>query len=253
MIFDDVFSPLDKTTAKHVFTSVFSSEGLLRRAGTTVILVSQSPLALRNADHIVVLDSDGRVTHRGTWDALIEVSDYVQALMEIARRDHDTVISTEAVHVVSSPRSPAAEKTPKPTTAKQPGNEPSEKDRRMGDFGLYKTYANAAGNVLTVSVLLLFAVSAFSFNFPSECAMERFNPIRYELKADGILALLLKWWSSANVESPNKGVAKYLTLYVILCIVALASLTLACWVVLLVMVPRSGQAFHLSVARTALR
>lgn len=180
MIFDDVFSPLDKSTAKHVFTHVFSSEGLLHKACTTMIMVSQSPLALRNANHIVVLDSDGQLTHQGTWEALVGVSGYIQVLAEVARQDRYTVSSSEADNVAQRPKSPARlrKPKPKPTATKQPDNGPAAKDRRMGDLGLYKTYANAAGNVLTVTVLLLFTVSAFSINFPSKFAMERVRSVR---------------------------------------------------------------------------
>ena len=38
MLFDDVFSGLDKMTQKNVFGRVFGPEGLLRRWGTTVVL-----------------------------------------------------------------------------------------------------------------------------------------------------------------------------------------------------------------------
>ncbi|KAF2993851.1 hypothetical protein E8E13_000166 [Curvularia kusanoi] len=77
MIFDDVLSALDKITADYVFTQVFSSEWLLQKACTTIIMVSQSPLALRNADQIILLDSDGRLTLQGTWEALLGVSSYI--------------------------------------------------------------------------------------------------------------------------------------------------------------------------------
>jgi ATP-binding cassette subfamily C (CFTR/MRP) protein 1 len=182
MIFDDVFSALDKSTAKHVFTHVFSSEGLLHRACTTIIMVSQSPLALCNANHIVVLSSDGRLTHQGTWEALVGVSNYIRVLADVAHQDHHTVSSSEADNVAQSPKSPARLRKPKPTASKQSDNRPAAKDRRMGDLGLYKTYANAAGNVLTVTVLLLFTVSAFSVNFPSKSTMERVRSVRIPAK-----------------------------------------------------------------------
>jgi hypothetical protein len=136
MIFDDVFNALDKSTAKHVFTYVFSSEGLLHRACTTMIIVTQSPLALCNAHLIVVLDSDGQLTHQGTWEALVGVSNYIQVLADFAHQDHHTVSSSETDNVTQSQESPARLRKLKPTANKQSENRPAAKDRRISDLGL---------------------------------------------------------------------------------------------------------------------
>ena len=42
MIFDDIFSGLDQTTARKIFYGLFSTDGLLRRLRTTVILATHS-------------------------------------------------------------------------------------------------------------------------------------------------------------------------------------------------------------------
>ena len=39
---DDVFSGLDADTEEHIFNKVFGPEGMLRRLGTTVILVTHA-------------------------------------------------------------------------------------------------------------------------------------------------------------------------------------------------------------------
>ena len=55
LILDDIFSGLDADTEEHIFTCLFSRQGLLRRRETTVILVThagkmQSPFRWRVAD-----------------------------------------------------------------------------------------------------------------------------------------------------------------------------------------------------------
>jgi ATP-binding cassette subfamily C (CFTR/MRP) protein 1 len=41
-IFDDIFSGLDSTTEKAVFSRLFGLEGLLRRWGTTVVVATHA-------------------------------------------------------------------------------------------------------------------------------------------------------------------------------------------------------------------
>lgn len=42
VILDDVFSGLDSTTEKHIFTKLLGPDGLLRKLEATVILVTHS-------------------------------------------------------------------------------------------------------------------------------------------------------------------------------------------------------------------
>ena len=42
MILDDIFSGLDSTTEKHIFTKLLGSDGLFRKLGMTIILVTHS-------------------------------------------------------------------------------------------------------------------------------------------------------------------------------------------------------------------
>ncbi|KAI7461939.1 multidrug resistance-like protein [Hortaea werneckii] len=63
MIFDDVFSALDKRTAKNVFRKVFGPNGLLRRLGSTAVLVTQSSQHALFSDAVLMLSGDGLVEH----------------------------------------------------------------------------------------------------------------------------------------------------------------------------------------------
>jgi ATP-binding cassette subfamily C (CFTR/MRP) protein 1 len=166
MVFDDVFSALDKITKQHVFTNVFGSGGLLRQSSTTIILVSQSSLALRHANHIIVLDSRGHLAHQGSWETLRKVSGHVQLLADVAHQDDDTVRSKGADNLAFKPNAQGL-REPQSIAIRTPNKEIVAEHRGKGDLGLYKTYAKAVGKRLTTWILLLFAVSAFSTNFSS--------------------------------------------------------------------------------------
>jgi ATP-binding cassette subfamily C (CFTR/MRP) protein 1 len=181
MIFDDIFSALDRHTARQVFTNVLGSGGLLSTSSTTVILVTQLPLALSHADHIIVLDTNGTVAHQGKWEAMMEVSDHVQLLAEVAQRKLHTTSSSVADGVLLSPESPSEVKQPNYTPITEPDEHKIAGLRRKGDLGLYKVYANAAGNMFTLAVLLLISVSAFSSNIPSESIRTRFDDVCMQL------------------------------------------------------------------------
>ncbi|RWS04172.1 canalicular multispecific organic anion transporter 2-like protein [Dinothrombium tinctorium] len=68
-LFDDPLSAVDGTVAKHIFTRVFGSSGLLRTK--TRIIVTHSSLFLPQADFIFVMDA-GCIVASGTYKSLIE-------------------------------------------------------------------------------------------------------------------------------------------------------------------------------------
>lgn len=56
LLCDDVLSALDKTTAAHIFQEVFSSNGLLRKQGRTVVLATHAIEWLEDADQIILFE-----------------------------------------------------------------------------------------------------------------------------------------------------------------------------------------------------
>lgn len=75
-IFDDALSALDATTAAQVFARVFASDGILRRNGVAVILVTHGWNHLAHADHAIFIDQ-GMIVEQGPPQILQILRDHV--------------------------------------------------------------------------------------------------------------------------------------------------------------------------------
>lgn len=80
MVIDNVLSGLDTTTKEAVFSSVFSSCGLLKQHNVTVILATNAVHRLPNSDQIIVLNQKGTIAEQGSFGQLLSRPGYVSKL-----------------------------------------------------------------------------------------------------------------------------------------------------------------------------
>lgn len=157
MIFDDVFSALDKRTAKNVFRKVFGLSGLLRRLGLTAILVTQSSQHSSLSDAVLMLSGDGLVECRDPPTASVgsgddHPKDNTDELEEPASASSKGNIKVQVLEADESV-SMVVNKTP-----------PS-------DATLYMTYVKAVGPKFAGCFMTALMLSAFCLNFSSKTTL----------------------------------------------------------------------------------
>lgn len=84
MLFDDIFSALDRSTARAILSDLCGHDGVLRQFGSTVVLSSYLREAIDVADNLVFLNGEGRVLSAPTG-AYGEVRSQAMALLENAK------------------------------------------------------------------------------------------------------------------------------------------------------------------------
>ncbi|GAB1316857.1 hypothetical protein MFIFM68171_07067 [Madurella fahalii] len=247
IILDDTFSGLDTTTENHVFHSLLGQDGLFRILQATVIVVSSSTKRIPFADYIVHIGADGRIAEQGTFDELNNTGGYVSSLslpkpdwtfVQVApeRRGSDTSdggdcsdgsshnkeLGSDATTVASPSGSEAADGNDKDTDGMS---------RRTGDVQIYLYYVRSVGWWATLLFVIAITGFVFSVSFPT---------------------VWVQWWAASNETDPNGRLGYWLGIYAMLGSVAIICLFLSCWQMIITMVPRSGERFHLELLKTVL-
>ncbi|KAL4738175.1 P-loop containing nucleoside triphosphate hydrolase protein [Aspergillus similis] len=163
LLLDDVFSGLDAATENHIFCSLLGVTGLLREAGTTVVLASSSIKRVPYADHIIVLDEEGRLTESGSFSDLTEQSGYVSSF-SLPAPNWDSTGETECFA------------KPKPSrTAVLPVKKAdwSEENvhKHTSSLATYLFYIRAVGWIPTMIFLAAIAAFVFCISFPTSAPM----------------------------------------------------------------------------------
>ena len=175
-------------------------------------------------DHIVSLDSNGKITEQGTYEALNRAGGYVSSF-DLPPPDWDFVPEK---HVYEAP--------PKYTERASSGKVTeddiqAEANKRTGDSKIYLFYVRSVGWTATVIFIVSITIFIFGQLFPTWWVKE---------------------WAAYNAQHPNQNLGFYLGIYGMLGGVALLFLIISCWQLIITMVPRSGVAFHWKLLTTVL-
>lgn len=216
LVLDDVFSGTDADTEEHIFRSLFSGTGLLRRSGTTIILVTHAVARLPYADWVIALNKDGSIAEQGTYDQLREAGAYV-ANLDVHFKETSEGPADQLVGRKSSTKTDETEEVTNTST------------RNTGDWNTYKHYFTAAGWKSVVST----AVSSFTYIAA--------------IKAPG---LLVKYFTGLGSTTSSNDV--FMAILGSTAAVSIFCLALLVWLVFLDMVPRASNGLHQSLLRTIL-
>ena len=157
MILDDVFSGLDAASEDRIFARLLGKSGLLRRLGTTVILVTHAAHRLSYADHIISLSAQGTVTEQGKLGELVVNNGYVAGL---AAR-----YTAEAEDPPKEKPAPAKAKADD-DTARQ--NAADDLNRPIGNWAVYNYYFTSIGRRNLVALMGLVICHVMCLQFPSK-------------------------------------------------------------------------------------
>ncbi|KAJ6131239.1 hypothetical protein N7523_001699 [Penicillium sp. IBT 18751x] len=225
IILDDALSGLDATTENHIFHYLFGNYGLFREIGTSIIVASSSVKRLPYTDHIVVLDSTGRISEQGSFSALSKTGGYVASFgLGSPEWEYKTKRFSE------SPSSSTFDSIEKEKEKEILAPEPEHRETG-GDLSIYTYYINAIGWVPAMVFISAMAVFVFCLSFPS---------------------IWLKWWARSDTLEPKQHVGYYMGIYAMLGAIAMLSLILGSWQMIITMVPKSGESFHRKLLITVL-
>ncbi|CAM1501184.1 Fc.00g103460.m01.CDS01 [Cosmosporella sp. VM-42] len=210
ILFDDVLSGLDSATEEVVFENLFGGQGLLRSADTTIIITSSDVRHASYADQVVLLNDKGQIRHQGGPEGLNQVLGLSETETRWNRRDKAEATqspfdSQRAVAVVANMEVQA------------------DASRRVGDSTMYSFYARAAGWFTIISFFFSMAVFAFCHSFPD---------------------IWLKWWAESNLKHPNSDLGKWLGGFAGFGAGSTIAVLVATWLLLIVIINKSGVYFH---------
>ena len=219
IILDDTFSGLDAGTEEIIFNRLFSRQGLFRKMGTTVLMVTHAVHRLGYADHIIALSKGGSIAEQGTLSQLEAAGGYVAMLETKQLGESDQEKDSYAEHDANTD-------TALPelgAEATDIGAAEEDLNRRSGDLSLYAYYFGSvhwSSTVLWSSLFVLFGV------------------------ASKLTGLLVNFWTA---ETPTKGTSVdgfYLALYAMLALLATTGLIGGAWHYILSFSPKGARVLH---------
>jgi len=183
LLLDDILSALDTKTENLVVHRLFGKEGLLRRLGTTTILVTHQVRHLALADEVVILGQGGSLLAHSDYRSLQSGGFFSEEILQQmrAKRDYQEK-EDEVLKTIPGAAGPTDEQK-------------LDLTRQVGDLTVYRYYAKSVG----VGYLFLFLAFCATYAFFSSFSQ-----------------VWLKWWTNDN----GARVAFWLTGFAVLAILS---------------------------------
>ncbi|KAF5869257.1 putative abc transporter protein [Botrytis fragariae] len=198
ILMDDCLSGLDSETERHCFHQLLSQDGLIRHTGATIVLVTHAVKWLPYSDQILVLSPDSRLLQFGTYQSLTSVPGHLHNL-NLKKNGFENASSITKLDINSS-----TSDSPIPDEKKDKQEAGESRGRRDPRNLLY--YINTLGKP-AFGLFLLFTTI--------QCSFIALQP------------LWLSWWVDANTTRPETDLGKWLGVYAVFGILALAFLGIA--------------------------
>ncbi|KAH8591587.1 P-loop containing nucleoside triphosphate hydrolase protein [Bisporella sp. PMI_857] len=215
IILDDVLSALDAKTEAHVAEMLLGSNGIFRKHGTTVILITHATQHLPLADLILVL-ADSKIEKQGTWDDLRSSTGSINKLQFSESDSHS---SQDAANEKPST-------VPDITTPSK--NDMLNFTSTKGNLSVYVYYFKSAG----IPLLVVYLICSMTYG-----------------AALAITPSILKAWS----ESGGLHTWIYTGMYASSSLLAFAAKGSVTWVILTLIAPRAGEVLHYRLLKIIMR
>ncbi|KUJ12857.1 P-loop containing nucleoside triphosphate hydrolase protein [Mollisia scopiformis] len=222
VILDDVLKGLDADTYTKCFEAILGPGGLLRRNRTAVILATHNVQLLPHAEHIVVLDEDGRITEKGSFDDLNSSDGFVSGLglKKAAIQEIEAVVAEEE-EIERTEKQIVLEKIA--MIQELPKTDEKRKSRGKRNSSSLFSYIKSMGRVY-FPIFAAFTVCNIGFRSAQP--------------------LWLNVWTAHNVKNPNTSMGYYIGIYILFGGLNVVFLGLQFWTFMIIIVPHSAKLLH---------
>ncbi|ETS81802.1 hypothetical protein PFICI_06804 [Pestalotiopsis fici W106-1] len=232
VILDDTMKGLDADTSSKCFSALLGRNGLLRTRGTTVIMATHNAQWFPHADRLIVLSEGGTLENYGTFETLRESDDYIRSLQfrnssdEESEDENDIPTKAESLE----------------ETKEVPDLETHEKLQLMPSNKEASATAEEKQRGKVNSSLPYYLRSLMSTTFIVFCSL-----IVFQTACRIIQPLWLNFWTAANARNPREDPAKWIGIYVLLCVLNIAGMMTQFALFLLRIIPRSAKQLHWAI------
>ncbi|KAJ0373775.1 hypothetical protein COL26b_007972 [Colletotrichum chrysophilum] len=246
IIMDDTLKGLDSNTASKCFNTLFAAQGLLRSVQAdqkrSVIFATHNAQWLRFADQILSVNTDGKISERGSYGELSKSDGYVSKLRVTALSDsnEDTPENSdeETKDNVEAPKKDISLAEVKPN-----GAEKLKASRGAANTSSLLYYIKSMGT----SAFLLFATMVL---FQMGCRTMQLDDVLGSDEFD--VGLWVKFWVAANEDHSDPNLGMWVGVYVLWGVLTEVAVAIETYYFLVIIVPHSAKGLHFGVLKAAL-